>query len=404
MYRVNVVKPSEVTNSEFDFSYTGSAQEFTAPYYGSYKIELWGAQGGYRGAITNGGYGGYTTATIHMTPNDKLYIYVGGSGQSGMASGGWNGGGSRTTSGLPGGGGATDVRTVDTGTNWSDTTSLNSRLLVAGGGGSGGAPSRPGGYGGGYNGESRTQSYGSGGGGGTQSSGGSGGSNNSGTFGQGGQGLYRANGYGGAGGGGWYGGGGVYPDGSVDDDRGGGGGSSYILTEDSYKPSGYLLSAEDYVLTDGQTISGNSTMPNPNGGYMTGRTGNGYARITYLIPPSSNNLLDSIELTSGELDGGYDYDLVDYNVYLDSEVTEIEIRGIVSDNTATIEGNGVYDTPAGETPVQLTVTAEDGSIRIYTITFIKEASEDTTVEDIVISGFVPSLCSLNENYCNKIYD
>lgn len=44
-----------------------------------------------------------------------------------------------------------------------------------------------------------------------------------------------------------------------------GGGSSYI---------GSLSSA--------QTIAGNTTMPNPTGGTMTGNSGNGYARITLI--------------------------------------------------------------------------------------------------------------------------
>ena len=268
--------------ASFDFGYTGASQSLVRSIGevcpGEYKIELWGAQGGYRSSSYYGGKGGYATATIFLS-ND-LYIYVGASGNTGGTSGGWNGGGSRHT--YSGGGGATDIRTVDNGTDWSNTTGLNSRLLVAGGGGSDGAKSRNGGAGGGTTGESMTQSYGSGGGGGTQTSGGYGGSNNSGTFGRGGTGLYRANGYGGAGGGGWYGGGGTYPDGSADDDRGGGGGSGFALTSTATVPSSYLLSANDYALKNISLISGYNSLPSPNGGYMYGKTGNGYARVTYL--------------------------------------------------------------------------------------------------------------------------
>jgi len=36
---------------------------------------------------------------------------------------------------------------------------------------------------------------------------------------------------------------------------------------------------------DGKTIGGNGSMPNPDGGYMTGREGNGHARITKMINP-----------------------------------------------------------------------------------------------------------------------
>jgi len=65
---------------------------------------------------------------------------------------------------------------------------------------------------------------------------------------------------GGGGGGGYYGGGG-----GGGYCGGGGGGSSYTGG-----------------VTSGQTIAGNASMPNPSGGNMIGRLGNGFARITYL--------------------------------------------------------------------------------------------------------------------------
>jgi hypothetical protein len=35
-------------------------------------------------------------------------------------------------------------------------------------------------------------------------------------------------------------------------------------------------------MTNANTIAGNASMPNPAGGTMTGRSGNGYAKITYM--------------------------------------------------------------------------------------------------------------------------
>ena len=52
------------------------------------------------------------------------------------APGGWNGGGNASSSpSAGGGGGASDIRTI--GGSWDDPASLNSRLMVAGGGGAG---------------------------------------------------------------------------------------------------------------------------------------------------------------------------------------------------------------------------------------------------------------------------
>ncbi|MBB14800.1 hypothetical protein CMK22_05975, partial [Candidatus Poribacteria bacterium] len=209
------------------FSYTGSVQTFTSPSgVTSIQIEAWGAEGGGRVLSGNsasglGGKGGYSSGTLSVTPNQDLYVYVGGHGSSstnGVAAGGWNGGGSghASSSGEPGngGGGATDVRTVNG--SWNDATSLASRVIVAAGGGGGGEdPSDLYGYGGGLTGSGYSSSYDA-----TQTSAGNGGG-----FGYGGS---TNLGDGGGGGGGYYGGG-TYSGSSVGNDtQGGGGGSSYI--------------------------------------------------------------------------------------------------------------------------------------------------------------------------------
>jgi len=121
--------------------YNGEVQTFTADKDGYYKIELWGAQGGSISSI-NGGNGAYTSGEIYLHQGDNLYIYIGGQGQfattdNTRSAGGFNGGGqgykvSFTYPGT-GGGGATDIRLTNG--NWNDETSLNSRIMVAAGGG-----------------------------------------------------------------------------------------------------------------------------------------------------------------------------------------------------------------------------------------------------------------------------
>lgn len=205
-------------------------------------MECWGAQGGNGWAydeITNDpiypeyGKGGYTYGEFTQEPfseyGTRFYIFVGGSG---LEHSGWNGGGSSSNSGTNYGGGATDIRNLITQNGWSDTNSLRSRVMVAGGGG-GASHGGNGGHGGnltGANGVPATNerlAYGYGGG---QTSGGSAGTFSwsgsgptSGTFGTGGRGNSN---YGGGGGGGYYGGGGsgVYQSSC----GGAGGGSSFI--------------------------------------------------------------------------------------------------------------------------------------------------------------------------------
>lgn len=250
-----------------DFTYTGTVQVVTLP-KGKYTLECWGAQGGYRDSSSYGGKGGKSYGILTLVKPTLLYIYVGGSGNTGGTNGGFNGGGSRPS--YYGGGGASDIRI--------GTDSLYARVIVAGGGGSDGASDKKGMYGGGTSGGSSSENYGTGGSGGTQTTGGTGGSGNDGTFGKGGAGLNRSSGYGGAGGGGWYGGGGAYPDSSGDDDRGGGGGSGFVWTG-SNAPAGYLLGTE-YYLANAVTKAGNVSFGAVSTGKETGHGGNGHVRIT----------------------------------------------------------------------------------------------------------------------------
>lgn len=282
------------SNSDvIDFDYTGAVQSVTLN-AGTYTLECWGAQGGYRSSSSYGGAGGYSIGTLSLSSKTTLYIYVGGSGNSvtsanssGYYPGGFNGGGYRNT--YKGGGGATDIRI--------GTDSLYSRVIVAGGGGSDGSSSQSGGYAGGTSGARGSFGYGSYGYGGNQTatysslnaSASQGTNNNSSDcaagFGFGGFGCYSSSGYGGAGGGGWYGGQGTYPDGSGDDDGGGGGGSGYVYTSSTAKnyPQGCLLNSS-YYLTDAQTIAGNQAFTSPEGTSETGHSGNGFCRITNMTP------------------------------------------------------------------------------------------------------------------------
>lgn len=282
------------SNSDvIDFDYTGAVQSVTLN-AGTYTLECWGAQGGYRSSSSYGGAGGYSIGTLSLSSKTTLYIYVGGSGNSvtsanssGYYPGGFNGGGYRNT--YKGGGGATDIRI--------GTDSLYSRVIVAGGGGSDGSSSQSGGYAGGTSGARGSFGYGSYGYGGNQTATysslnaiASQGTNNNSSdcaagFGFGGFGCYSSSGYGGAGGGGWYGGQGTYPDGSGDDDGGGGGGSGYVYTSSTAKnyPQGCLLNSS-YYLTDAQTIAGNQAFTSPEGTSEIGHSGNGFCRITNMTP------------------------------------------------------------------------------------------------------------------------
>jgi hypothetical protein len=138
---------------------TGTSAAYVVPAgVTSIQVEAVGAKGGDVPAalapfggpfpFRTGGFGGIVTGTLPVVPGQTLYVYVGGNGEESngfsQSQGGANGGGASGPGGEPGGGaagggGASDLRTIPAPTSGSQTTSLESRVLVAAGGG-GGAP------------------------------------------------------------------------------------------------------------------------------------------------------------------------------------------------------------------------------------------------------------------------
>ncbi|MBQ9181674.1 MAG: hypothetical protein IJ134_03480 [Bacilli bacterium] len=127
----------------WDFMYTGNYQEFIVPSDGKYKIQLWGASGG-SNDVSTGGFGAYTEGLIDLSKNTILYLYVGESGKMQSQKGEaaltqtFNGGGASSSNSsaiLGSGGGATDVRLVNS--TWNNFESLKTRIMVAAGGGTG---------------------------------------------------------------------------------------------------------------------------------------------------------------------------------------------------------------------------------------------------------------------------
>ena len=217
-----------VTTKNFaSFSYTGGMQSISLP-TGTYKLEVWGAQGGTANGptyTTRGGYGGYSYGNKSFTSSTILYVCVGGQGgaanKSQNGSGGYNGGGTSkgdNATAWGGGGGATHIGTQNAVLR---NCSKSNVYIVAGGGGGGGSytiAGHYGGTGGGTNGGAGVSSNNDAGGGGTQSAGGRSSSGTAG-FGYGSTPATAGSG----GGGGLYGGGSGYTYGSA-----GGGGSGYI--------------------------------------------------------------------------------------------------------------------------------------------------------------------------------
>ncbi len=321
------------SSSNIEYAYNGSYNQFIAPKTGYYNIEAWGAQGGnstYGDLTKAGGLGGYTNGKIFLNAGEILYIYIGENYAGAKDALSFNGGGRGTLAVRSGttastnsnGGGATDIRYFDTTTTptsaqleWNSELGLNSRIMVAGGGGGanisdGNAYPNNGGIAGGlYGGSGNVTQLGSTiltpSGGGTQTSGGviADGTGYNGSFGIGGyyptftsEWMYIA-----GGGGGYYGGASGNVSSSVVGSAAGG--SSYI--------SGYA--GVNAITSSTSTVASGSTIHYSDKYFIDGKmtsgvnTGNGKAKITYVgttSPTRVNTSLNNVR---------YIKDCVNYN-------------------------------------------------------------------------------------------
>ena len=284
----NTVRCEYEPGKTWEFNYNGttgsdgSKQEFIVPCDGTYKLETWGAQGGNVNSNKRGGYGAYSVGNKELTNREKLFIYVGGQGETctlcNLAPGGYNGGGNgfesdfREGTTFSGGGGATHIATISG--ILADLENDKEKIYLVSGGGAGNWEYPI------YNSYYYSIDFGDAGGisskntrgynsdynryntvvGATQTSGNA--------FGLGGTHNYQSAG----GGGGWYGG--------VSGQYNATGGSSYIGNSLLTNKSMYCYNCTSSSEESTKTISTTCTSATPT--ENCAKQGNGYARITLI--------------------------------------------------------------------------------------------------------------------------
>ena len=410
-----------------DFGYSGGEQTFTVPYTGRYKLETWGAAsglniGGWSGII--GGYGGYSVGSIDLSVGDTLYINVGGQPIGGgfvtatSAAGGYNGGGAAITNGrydhAHPGGGATHIAT-ESGLLSSFANRRDKVLIVSGGGGGGylykidpNNYSSSGGSGGGYlgglaptgqctgrtllNGALASQT-------GAGSNNACSGSNTYyASFGQGGS----FSSWSAGGGGGWFGGGFGYA-------HGANGGSGYIGKAEMVDKhmTGYNVATSNDVNT--RTYSTTLHSGSPIADYA--KEGHGYARITLLDADTitktytltmQREISDDARLATLTSDKGifteeFDKDKDEYVLEMYHKETKVSFDATPFEQDAeVIDGLGEVDLPTDETEHHITVQAENGTIKVYTVIIRR----NMYLEDLGLNGLEGLSCKSYE--CNMI--
>ena len=100
---------------------------------------------------------------------------------------------------------------------------------------------------------------------------------------------------------------------------------------------------------------------------------------------SSNNSLASL-LADQPFLPSFDKATLNYTTTVANNIDKINVQAVAEDPNATVTGNGDHALSVGNNQVEITVTAEDNTFRIYTISVYREASDNNYLSDLKVNG------------------
>lgn len=109
-----------------------------------------------------------------------------------------------------------------------------------------------------------------------------------------------------------------------------------------------------------------------------------------VTPKDSDNTLKGLSVDGYTIDPAFNKDTTDYSITVPSNVNDVTVNAEKNSSKATVKIEGNTGLKPGENIVKVTVTAEDGSTKVYNIKVNKEsevASNDATLKSLGVSGY-----------------
>lgn len=97
---------------------------------------------------------------------------------------------------------------------------------------------------------------------------------------------------------------------------------------------------------------------------------------------SSNNNLSSLKASVGTFDIAFDKDVTVYTLTVPYGTESVILSGSLEDITSTVDGLIEYKLTDDKTTANITVVAEDGTIKVYTVYIIKEAKPENVATPV----------------------
>ena len=122
----------------------------------------------------------------------------------------------------------------------------------------------------------------------------------------------------------------------------------------------------------------------------------GFYTITVDRAADDNNDLKALEVEDYTLDPAFDPDVTGYSITVPSNVDSVVVNATPDDDTATVVVEGNENLQPGENTITVTVKADDGSEKTYTITVTKEQEpeEDEKITSqirLIEEGFIKDI-------------
>lgn len=124
---------------------------------------------------------------------------------------------------------------------------------------------------------------------------------------------------------------------------------------------------------------------------------------TIAAPMSTDNNLKSLNVSNATISPAFSANTTSYTAEVPFDVSKLDIKATANDSKAKVSVNSPNLTPGGTTKVTITVTAENGSAKTYTISVKRAqdpnyvASSNNDLADISVKGFLLSPVFSAEN-------
>jgi hypothetical protein len=155
----------------------------------------------------------------------------------------------------------------------------------------------------------------------------------------------------------------------------GGGGSIRLLSTDSTSFT-VKFKAINSGTSSISVSTSNTIVSSETDDYMTVNAGTGSVTVKAPVSYSTDNTLSSLEISPGVLSPAFSPNVTSYTTTVGADCSQLVVSAVTNDSSASVSVKGTRMDPGSNTTT-ITVTAQDGSKKVYTIYTTKD-TESTT--------------------------